>query len=73
MLFAVGVVAGAVVGFVVFSLILVAVVIVVCRERIEVGAGSQPQVVTTSSSSYGGGKRMCTQYHKIDKIIVLIY
>ncbi|XP_078341169.1 uncharacterized protein LOC111110250 isoform X2 [Crassostrea virginica] len=57
----VGVVAGAVVGGVVFAIIVVAVVIVVCRNRrvftrhVVVGAGSQPQVVTTSSSSYGGG------------------
>ena len=78
MFFAVGVVAGGVVGGVVFAITLVAGVIFVCRGRriftrhVVVGAGSQPQVVTTSSSSYGGGKRMCSQYHKIDNILVLI-
>ena len=63
MLFAAAVVAGAVVGSVVFAIFLVAVVINLCVRRrvfkrhVVVGAGSQPQVVMTSSFSYGGGKR----------------
>lgn len=57
-----GIVAGAVVGGVVFAIFVVLVIIIVCRRRrlhpgtVVLGSGNQQQVVTsTATSSYAGG------------------
>lgn len=58
-----GIVAGAVVGGVVFAIFVVLMIIIVCRRRrlhpgtVVLGSGNQQQVVTsTATSSYAGGK-----------------